>query len=38
MRWMMGVLILVGLLWGMYAVFGRFAGLREEKSPEAGKV
>ncbi|MEX2295022.1 MAG: HupE/UreJ family protein, partial [Gemmatimonadota bacterium] len=38
MRWMMGVLILVGLLWGMYAVFGRFTGLREEKSPEAEEV
>jgi hypothetical protein len=38
MRWAMGILILVGVFWGLYTIFGRFEGLREETSPEGDQA
>ncbi len=34
-RWLTAILILVGIVWGMYNVFGRFEGLGGKREPEA---
>jgi hypothetical protein len=34
MRWLTAILILIGILWGMYAIFGRFEGFGGDREPE----
>jgi len=38
MRWTMGILILVGVLWGLHGLFDRFERAPDDKAPEADRA